>query len=435
MVFVRGDVPSATAAAQALADFGKVSGLLANVDKTNIYFGGVSGQVKQSIMAKTGYTEGDLPFKYLGLPLHDSKLTVSMYEELLCKIKNSVQHWTTKLLSYAGRLQLLNSIFFGLENYWTSITLLPKTIIKILNQCCRDYLWNVQDNTHKLYMKSWKSCCCPWAEGGFNIKEILSWNRANLGKWIWRIMNQADSVWVQWNTAYNLRAVTIWTADPKPHHSESWRGILKVRDILIQLAGDIASAQELLGKCVDGGCFQVSKLYELIRPKYARVRWGTILWGSNIIPKHGFISALAAQAKLPTVDSLAHRGLPLVNWCILCKHAEETHHHLFFKCDFSAGLWCKILQWLKIRGRTNNFWTELEWCRSRKARKHWKMGMLRCCLAATVYLIWQERNMRIFRGRDTQVDVLVRQLQYTISAKMFFKYEQYSDEIVEVLSY
>ncbi|XP_074314267.1 uncharacterized protein LOC141649476 [Silene latifolia] len=154
MVFVRGDVPSATTAAQALADFGQVSGSLANVDKTNIYFGGVPDQVKQTIMANTGYTEGVLPFKYLDLSLHDSKLTVSMYEELLCKLRNSVQHWTTKLLSYAGRLQPLNSIFFGLENYWTSTILLPRTIIKILNQCCRDYLWNVHDNTHKIYMKS-----------------------------------------------------------------------------------------------------------------------------------------------------------------------------------------------------------------------------------------------------------------------------------------
>ncbi|XP_074266130.1 uncharacterized protein LOC141588596 [Silene latifolia] len=362
MVFVRGDVPSATAAAQALSDFVQVSGLLANVDKTNIYFGGVPDQIKQAIMVTTGYTEGMLPFKYLGLPLHDSKLTVSMYEDLLCKVRNIVHHWTTKLLSYAGRLQLLNSIFFGLENYWTSTLLLPKTILKILNQCCRDYLWNVHDNTHKLYMKSWKSCCCPWAEGGFNIKEILSWNRANLGKWIWRVMVQADSV----------------------------------RDSLVQLAGGITEAQALIAKCVVGGFF---------------------------------------QAKLPTIDCLARRGLPLVNWCILCKHTEESHSHLFFQCDFSAGLWYKILHWLKIRGRTDNFWTELEWCRSRKTRKHWKMGLLRCCLATTVYMIWQERNMRIFRDRDTDVGVILRQLQYAISAKIFSKYEQYSDEIVDVLSY
>ncbi|XP_074300666.1 uncharacterized protein LOC141631964 [Silene latifolia] len=347
-------------------------------------------------MATTGYTEGLLPFKYLGLPLHDSKLTVSMYEDLICKVRNSIHHWTTKLLSYAGRLQLLNSIFFGLENYWTSTLVLPKTILKILNQCCRDYLWNVHDNTPKLYMKSWKSYYCPWAEGGFNIKEILSWNRANLGKWIWRILVQADSVWVHWNTVYNLRAETIWTADHKSHHFESWRGILKARDILVQLAGGTTEAQALITNCVVGGCF---------------------------------------LAKLPTVDCLARRGLPGVNWCILCKHAEESHHHLFFQCDFSAGLWYSILHWLKIRGRTVNFWTELEWCRSRKTRKHWKMGLIRCCLAATVYMIWQERNMRIFRDHATDGGIILRQLKYVISAKIFFKYEKYSDEIVDVLSY
>ncbi|XP_074304822.1 uncharacterized protein LOC141639640 [Silene latifolia] len=219
---------------------------------------------------------------------------------------------------------------------------------------------------------------------------------------------QADSVWVHWNTVYNLRAETIWTADHKSHHSESWRAILKVRDILVQLAGGTTDAQALITSCVVGGCFQVNKMYDILRPKYAKVRWDKILWDSTVFPKHGFISSLAAQAKLPTVDCLARRGLPLVN--------------------------C-ILHWLNIRGRTVNFWTELEWCRSRKTRKHWNMSLIRCCLAATVYMIWQERNMRIFRDHITDGGIILRQLKYVISAKIFFKYEKYSDEIVDVLSY
>ncbi|XP_074305484.1 uncharacterized protein LOC141640689 [Silene latifolia] len=53
MVFVRGDVPSAMVVALTLEAFSKVSGLFANGDKTNIYFGGMTDAVKKDIMSQT----------------------------------------------------------------------------------------------------------------------------------------------------------------------------------------------------------------------------------------------------------------------------------------------------------------------------------------------------------------------------------------------
>ncbi|XP_074271271.1 uncharacterized protein LOC141595200 [Silene latifolia] len=67
MVFTRGGVPSVQAVQQMLHHFAAFSGLSANVEKTNIYFGGVHPDIKTAILAVTSFSEGQFPFRYLGM--------------------------------------------------------------------------------------------------------------------------------------------------------------------------------------------------------------------------------------------------------------------------------------------------------------------------------------------------------------------------------
>ncbi|XP_074299536.1 uncharacterized protein LOC141630660 [Silene latifolia] len=126
MIFVMGDVPSVNAVKKALSEFALNSGLHANIEKTNIYFGGVPHSIMQEILDATGFFLGHFPFRYLGLPLATSKLKISMFDSLVTKIQKCIHHWSSQALSYAGRAQLLNSVIFGLDNFWCSSLLLPK---------------------------------------------------------------------------------------------------------------------------------------------------------------------------------------------------------------------------------------------------------------------------------------------------------------------
>ncbi|XP_075088275.1 uncharacterized protein LOC142170295 [Nicotiana tabacum] len=49
--------------------FSQVYGLQANLKKSSVYFGGVQQSTRLEIIQKLGYTTGELPFKYLGIPL------------------------------------------------------------------------------------------------------------------------------------------------------------------------------------------------------------------------------------------------------------------------------------------------------------------------------------------------------------------------------
>ncbi|XP_074313550.1 uncharacterized protein LOC141648729 [Silene latifolia] len=434
-IFVRGDVPSVKAVAQTLDKFGSVSRLLANPDKTDIYFDGVHKDVKAMIKQTTSYFEGSFPFRYLGLPLYDSKLSMPMYNALLCKVQQAVNHWTNHLLSYAGRLQLLNSILLGLENYWCNILSFPKALMKLIDKFCRNYLWQSNVDKQKICMKSWKKCCCPWNEGGFNINEVLSWNNANLCKWIWRLLHPSDSLWTRWNDAYTVKQGTIWNTAIKATYSESWRSILHTRDLLLQVFGTALAAENALKACVSAkGQFMVHKAYDLLRPRYPKIRWANVVWHPIVLHKHSFIATLAGQKKLPTVDNLCRRGLYLTNWCVLCKQAMETHSHLFFECVFAGDLWRKVLDWMRVRGRTSNLRKELYWCSNRRHRKHWQAGWYYCCLSACIYTVWQERNTRIFSGKETDIPTLLKQLQFSVRIRILNRTTKDSKRVIAHLN-
>lgn len=81
-------------------------------------------------MGILGFNEGSLPIRYLGVPLISSRLKKSDCKSLVDRIVTRARSWASKVLSYAGRLQLVNSILFAIQTYWSSMFILPKGVIK-----------------------------------------------------------------------------------------------------------------------------------------------------------------------------------------------------------------------------------------------------------------------------------------------------------------
>lgn len=112
LLFTRGDLSSIQQLMGTLNKFARVSGLTANHLKSCIYFGGVKDEVKQEILRASGMNEGQLPFKYLGVPLSSNKLSVMQCQLLVEKILHKITCWAAKLLTYAGRVQLIRIVLF-----------------------------------------------------------------------------------------------------------------------------------------------------------------------------------------------------------------------------------------------------------------------------------------------------------------------------------
>lgn len=141
MIFCKGNLASMTRVVEALNYFSEASRLISNQDKSNIFIAWVDDLTKKQLLAKSGFTQGSFPIRYLGLPLSSKKWNKLDCCQLVDKITSRIKTGFSKQLSYAGRLQVINSVLFPIYNFWSSVFILPHAVVKEVASICRDYLW------------------------------------------------------------------------------------------------------------------------------------------------------------------------------------------------------------------------------------------------------------------------------------------------------
>lgn len=185
---------------------------MTNPAKSSFYCTGVSKDDKAAILDILHMPKGSLPIKCLGVPLITRKLSALDCEALVAKVAGRIDSWLVKHLSFAGRLQLVSSILFSLQIYWSKVFILPKKVIRLLEQKFNQFLWCGNDSKAKAKV-SWDKVCYPKEEGGLGHKGLEIWNRAAMLHHIWSLFAQAESLWVAWVKSNWLKARQKFLAD------------------------------------------------------------------------------------------------------------------------------------------------------------------------------------------------------------------------------
>ena len=182
ILFGKADVPTLGIMKDALSTLSSSTGLEANIHKSQIYLGGCSTQLNNQCIQQIGFQEDSLPMKYLGVPITAGRLSKLECSTLVEKITARVHIWSTRNLSFAGRATLINSVIFGMFNYWASIFLLPQNVLDKITSICRNYLWGGSDVHTRIPHISWKNTCLARKHGGAGIKDYAAWNKAIIAK-------------------------------------------------------------------------------------------------------------------------------------------------------------------------------------------------------------------------------------------------------------
>ncbi|KAH0715021.1 hypothetical protein KY284_007926 [Solanum tuberosum] len=159
LLFSRGDLTSVTMIQQCFNEFSKASGLLANLGKHSMYFGGVS--------------------------LAKEKIIFIQWKPLITRITARISSWTAQKLSYAGRAQLIQSVIFGIQVYWAQLFMIPTKLMKMIKAYCRSYLWSGSNTITKKALAAWETLCSPKCVGGLNLTNMRIWNNTTIAKNYW----------------------------------------------------------------------------------------------------------------------------------------------------------------------------------------------------------------------------------------------------------
>jgi len=81
----------------------------------------------------------------------------------------------------------------------------------------------------KYHLVSWSKVCSPILEGGLGIRNLRIFNKALLGKWLWRYAHEREA-W--WKSVVDAKYSSTWAGwcsldPPGSHGVELWKNIRK----------------------------------------------------------------------------------------------------------------------------------------------------------------------------------------------------------------
>lgn len=139
--------------------------------------------------------------------------------------------WTSRFLSYAGRLQLIKAVIMSIVNFWSAAFRLPSKCMKEVEQLCAAFLWTGPVLRPTGAKVAWSEVCKQKEEGGLGIRALKEVNLVCGLKLVWRLL-MGKSLWSKWMKSNLMKKKSFWEVNVKTQTgSWMWRKMLKLREI------------------------------------------------------------------------------------------------------------------------------------------------------------------------------------------------------------
>ncbi|XP_062104897.1 uncharacterized protein LOC133816384 [Humulus lupulus] len=358
VIFCKGTSNSFQVIKECFTAFSLASGLTANFAKSQVYFGGLAEEDSKQILSRLQFVEGSFPLKYLGIPLRPTKWKAGNCAVIIKKIHLKLHTWSSRHLSFVGRAQLINSVLLGIRSFWMSIFLLPKSVIYEIDHLCRRFLWGTNDsnrNKSKMHLTAWDQVCLPKSLGGIGFKEGSKWNKVLLAKYMWAISSKQDILWVKWVDAIYLKGQNFWEYKLKTDVSWYWRKLVNLKSV-----------------------FTCGKLEDAAKT-------------SKINLRKLYIHML---------------------------NKERVHFAIVVWCNmFSQQVRSNVASWLGLDIWLMKYEEWSSWLVGKP--KGLKQKIAATALAASVYMIWWNRNTCLFRSFFMTADCIDHLIKFYLKARIF----------------
>ncbi|GAV66711.1 zf-RVT domain-containing protein, partial [Cephalotus follicularis] len=163
--------------------------------------------------------------------------------------------------------------------------------------------------------------------------------------------------------------------------------------------------------------FSCKEAWQGMRQILPKVAWADIVWFLDCIPKHSFCLWLTFHNAHRTMDKLRSYGLVADNQCLFGCCGLESIDHLFFGCEFTAGVWNLCLRKFGFRRGCRPWMEGAAWVTDKLRGRSFKGWISRVALAAVVYFCWTERNNRVFRNEYRDITDIQNLIGLTVLSK------------------
>jgi hypothetical protein len=217
-----------------LCAFEKLSGLKINFHKSELFCYGEAKEMEHEYTELFGCDLGKFPFRYQGIPIHHKRISNADWKLIEEKFEKRLSCWKGKLLSYGGRLVLINSVLSSLAMFMLSFYEIPKTVLHKLDSFRSRFFWQGDNQKKKYRLAKWSIICRPKDQGGLGILDLETQNKCLLSKWLFNLFN-GDGHWQQLIKNKYLGNKTLTQVRKKPGDSQFWSGLMEIKEQFISM--------------------------------------------------------------------------------------------------------------------------------------------------------------------------------------------------------
>ena len=215
--------------------FENMSGQMVNYSKSVIYFSlNTPPNVKEDIKQWSGIELMSTDDKQLGLNIIGGRQQLKPGMDLMSRTKARLFGWKARTLSHAGREVLIKSSLASLPINAMGSELLTNKVCTEIDDIRRNFWWGFKFGGRHCLLKRWKDFQRPAKVRDRDIKKMESMNKALIGKLIWRLMIESNSLWVIVMNAKSMKGRDLQDCDRKGRCSSTWRAILSIEEVIVK---------------------------------------------------------------------------------------------------------------------------------------------------------------------------------------------------------
>ena len=152
LLFTKADTINCTSIREALDKFCMISGQKINSTKSKVFFSSnVDRDHRDALCEILGFHSTPNLGTYLGFPMRHARSSNQDLNFVLDRVNQKLAGWKANLLSFTGRIALIQASTSAIPSYVMQTTLLPTRILDSLDRLNKNFLWGSNGKRRKMH--------------------------------------------------------------------------------------------------------------------------------------------------------------------------------------------------------------------------------------------------------------------------------------------